>query len=100
MKSDSLCKKVSVSLPANVHKWLIQEAQKESQNRGSRVTVSSLIQETLNELKKKNPEKSAQKSSSKASNIQPRVGVVIEPGLETSATGSSTRMTGRSRKNG
>jgi hypothetical protein len=100
MKSDSLCKKVSVSLPANVHKWLIQEAQKESQNRGSRVTVSSLIQETLNELKKKNPEKSAQKSSSKASNIQPRVGVVIEPGLETSATLSSTRMTGRSRKNG
>jgi hypothetical protein len=45
-------------------------------------------------------EESPQKSSSKPSKIQPRVGVVIEPELETSATLSSTRMTGRSRKNG
>jgi len=74
MKSDSLCKKVSVSLPSNLHKWLIQEAQKESQNRGSRVTVSSLIQETLNELKKKNPEKFAQKNPSKPSKASPVVG--------------------------
>jgi hypothetical protein len=45
-------------------------------------------------------EESPQKSSSKPSKIQPRVGVVIEPELETSDTLSSTRMTGRSRKNG
>jgi len=52
MKSDSLCKKVSVSLPSNLHKWLIEEAQKESENRGSRVSVSALIQEILNDWKK------------------------------------------------
>ena len=100
MKSDSLCKKVSVSLPSNDHKWLIEEAEKESQNRGSRVTVSALIQETVNELKNKKSQESPQKSSTKASNIQPNVGVVIEPGLETSATGSSTRMKKNSRRSG
>jgi hypothetical protein len=52
MKSDSLCKKVSVSLPAKLHEWLIQEAQKESENRGSRLTVSALIQEIINDWKK------------------------------------------------
>ena len=52
MKSDSLCKKVSVSLPSNLHKWLIQEAQKEGEIRGSRFTVSALIQEILNDWKK------------------------------------------------
>jgi hypothetical protein len=52
MKSDSLCKKVSVSLPAKLHEWLIQEAQKESENRGSRLTVSALIQEIINDFKK------------------------------------------------
>ena len=41
-----------------------------------------------------------QKSSSKASNIQPRVGVVIEPDSEISATGSSTRMKKNSRRTG
>jgi hypothetical protein len=65
MKSDSLCKKVSVSLPANVHKWLIHEAEKESQNRGSRFTVSALIQETINEFKKKKAEESPQSKTSK-----------------------------------
>ena len=43
-------------------------------------------------------EESPQKSSSKASNIQPRVGVVIEPDSEISATGSSTRMKKNSRR--
>jgi hypothetical protein len=52
MKSDSLCKKVSVSLPAKLHEWLIQEAQKESEKRGSRLTVSALIQEIINDFKK------------------------------------------------
>jgi hypothetical protein len=52
MKSDSLCKKVSVSLPAKLHEWLIQEAEKESENRGSRLTVSALIQEIINDWKK------------------------------------------------
>jgi hypothetical protein len=100
MKSESLCKKVSVSLPAGVHKWLIEESEKESQSRGSRVTVSSLIQETLNELKKRKSDISPQKSSSKASKVCPPVGVVIEPGSETSATLPSTRMKKNSRRTG
>jgi hypothetical protein len=74
MKSDSLCKKVSVSLPANLHKWLIEEAEKESQNRGSRFTVSALIQETLNEFKKRKSQISPQKSASKTSNTSAPVG--------------------------
>jgi hypothetical protein len=45
-------------------------------------------------------EESPQKSSSKASNIQPPVGVVIEPDSEISATGSSTRMKKNSRRTG
>jgi hypothetical protein len=45
-------------------------------------------------------EESPQKSSSKASNIQPPVGVVIEPDSEISATGSSTRMKKNSRRAG
>ena len=45
-------------------------------------------------------EKSPQKSSSKPSNIQPPVGVVIEPDSEISATGSSTRMKKNSRRTG
>ena len=39
-------------MPSNLHKWLIEEAQKESENRGSRVSVSALIQEILNDWKK------------------------------------------------
>jgi len=100
MKSDSLCKKVSVSLPANVHKWLIEEAEKESQNRGSRFTVSALIQETLNELKKKKSEISPQKSSSKTSKVSPPVSAKIVIPEDHSVGGSSTRSTGRSRRNG
>jgi hypothetical protein len=76
MKSDSLCKKVSVSLPSNVHIWLKQESEKESKNRGSRVTVSSLIQEILKEWKD-------EKSEGKG------VGVVIQPVSEISASGPS-----------
>lgn len=100
MKSDSLCKKVSVSLPANVHRWLIEEAKKESQNRGSRFTVSALIQETLNELKKNKVEESPQKTSSKPSKDFPPVGVLIEPESEISASGCSTRMKKSSRRTG
>jgi hypothetical protein len=100
MKSDSLCKKVSVSLPANVHKWLIEEAEKESQNRGSRFTVSALIQETLNELKKKKSEFSAQKSSSKPSNISPDASAEIVKPYKRSVGGSSKAGTDRSRKTG
>jgi hypothetical protein len=45
-------------------------------------------------------EESLQKSSSKASNIQPRVGVVIEPDSEISATGRSTATKKNSRRAG
>ena len=100
MKSDSLCKKVSVSLPANVHKWLIEEAEKESQNRGSRFTVSALIQETLNELKKKKSEFSAQKTSSKPSNVSTSVNAKVVKGSESSVGGFSKATTDRSRKTG
>jgi hypothetical protein len=100
MKSDSLCKKVSVSLPANVHKWLIEEAEKESQNRGSRFTVSALIQETLNELKKKKSEFSSQKTSSKPSNVSTSVNAKVVKGSESSVGGFSKATTDRSRKTG
>jgi hypothetical protein len=100
MKSDSLCKKVSVSLPANVHKWLIEEAEKESQNRGSRFTVSALIQETLNELKKKKSEISPQKSSIKPSNVSTSVNAKVVKGSESSVGGFSKATTDRSRKTG
>jgi hypothetical protein len=100
MKSESLCKKVSVSLPAGVHKWLIEESEKESQSRGSRVTVSSLIQETLNELKKRKSDISAQKSSSKASNVSTSVNAKVVKGSESSVGGFSKATTDRSRKTG
>ncbi len=90
MKSESLCKKVSVSLPAGVHKWLIEESEKESQSRGSRVTVSSLIQETLNELKKKKSDISPQKSSNKASKVSPVVGAKNLRASENFVSTSST----------
>jgi hypothetical protein len=92
MKSDSLCKKVSVSLPSNVHKWLIQEAQKESENRGSRVTVSSLIQEIINDWKNN-------KSQGNVS-AQPQTGRKIIAPHKRSVGGSSTATTDRSLKTG
>jgi hypothetical protein len=67
MKSNSLCKKVSVSLPAKLHEWLIQEAQKESENRGSRVTVSALIQEIIYDWKKGKAQADAGANALKAS---------------------------------
>jgi hypothetical protein len=88
MKSDSLCKKVSVSLPANLHKWLIEESQKESENRGSRLTVSALIQEIINDWKK-----------GKAAITQRVAADVVEP-HKRSGGGSSTATTDRSRKTG
>lgn len=45
----NLCKKVSVSLPESVHEWLKNEAERQTEKRGSRVTVSSIIQELLKE---------------------------------------------------
>jgi hypothetical protein len=87
MKSDSLCKKVSVSLPANLHKWLIEESQKESENRGSRLTVSALIQEIINDWKK-----------GKATTET--VGVVIQPGSEISVSGPSIATKKTSRRAG
>jgi hypothetical protein len=98
MKSDSLCKKVSVSLPAGVHKWLIEESEKESQSRGSRVTVSSLIQETLNELKKKKSDISPQKSSSKASKVSPVVGATMATLSENLDSGQYTATKKHSRR--
>jgi hypothetical protein len=88
MKSDSLCKKVSVSLPAKLHEWLIQEAQKESENRGSRLTVSALIQEIINDWKKgkaASPEPAGVKTLKLSANLD---------------TGSSKAGTDRSRKTG
>jgi hypothetical protein len=98
MKSDSLCKKVSVSLPAGVHKWLIEESEKESQSRGSRVTVSSLIQETLNELKKKKSDISLQKKPSKPSKVFPAVGATMATLSENLDSGQSTATKKHSRR--
>ena len=86
MKSDSLCKKVSVSLPSNLHKWLIEESQKEGEIRGSRFTVSALIQEILNDWKKGNASADAGANVLRAS--------------ESSASMSSTRMKKNSRRTG
>ena len=98
MKSESLCKKVSVSLPAGVHKWLIEESEKESQSRGSRVTVSALIQETVNDLKNRKSEESAQKKPSKASKDSPAVGAKMAMLSENLDIGFSEATTQNSRR--
>ena len=100
MKSESLCKKVSVSLPAGVHKWLIEESEKESQSRGSRVTVSALIQETVNDLKNRKSEESAQKTSSKPSKNSPSVGAKMATLSESLGSGPSTATKKTSRRAG
>ena len=86
---------VSVRVPKELAE--LAKARAKSQHRNLQGHMRHLLEQDVIQAGLEN---SAQKSSSKASNIQPRVGVVIEPGLETSATLSSTRMTGRSRKNG
>jgi Arc/MetJ-type ribon-helix-helix transcriptional regulator len=65
----NLCKKVSVSLPESVHEWLKNEAEKQTEKRGSRVTVSSIIQELLKEWRA--DQDKAPPANAPASNARP-----------------------------
>ena len=108
MSDEEKFKRLTITLPPDLLDWVKQKKKElEIADRRVSTSVSAIIADAVAEMrtldqsgKLEKSEKSAQKSSSKASKIQPRVGAVIEPGSETSATGSSTRMTGRSRKTG
>ena len=91
----------NVSIPVELHDWVTKKMEETKLSTPwAKVTFSSIVEHALIELRNSEAQISAQKSSSKASNIQPNVGVVIELDSETSATGSSTRMKKNSRKTG
>ena len=91
----------NVSIPVELHDWVTKKMEETKLSTPwAKVTFSSIVEHALIELRNSEAQFSAQKSSSKASNIQPNVGVVIELDSETSATGSSTRMKKNSRKTG
>jgi hypothetical protein len=107
MKTKTGASKVNVSMPKDLFDYLkkcVEEHNARPENAYGPTDFSKMVQKAVREMmkheRKENSEISAQKSSSKASKVQPRVGVVIEPGLETSATGSSTRMKKSSRRTG
>ena len=91
----------NVSIPVELHDWVTKKMEETKLSTPwAKVTFSSVVEHALIELRNSEAQISAQKSSSKASNIQPNVGVVIELDSETSATGSSTRMKKNFRKTG
>jgi len=92
-------KKLNISLPPDLHEWIKKkQADFKRENPLGKLDISPFVAHCIKAMK--DSEESSQKSSSKASNIQPPVGVVIEPDSEISATGSSTRMKKNSRRTG
>jgi hypothetical protein len=92
----------NVSIPVELHDWVTKKMEETKfSTPWAKVTFSSIVEHALIELRNNESQKSPQKkTSSKASNIQPTVGAVIEPESEISASGRSTATKKISRKTG
>lgn len=86
---------VSVRVPKELAE--LAKARAKSQHRNLQGHMRHLLEQDVIQA---GLEKSAQKSSSKPSKVSPDGSAKIVKGSESSVGGSSTRMTGRSRKNG
>ena len=91
----------NVSIPVELHDWVTKKMEETKLSTPwAKVTFSSIVEHALIELRNSEAQFSAQKSSSKASNVSPDVSAKITKGSESSVGGSSTATTDRSLKTG
>jgi len=108
MSDEEKFKRLTITLPPDLLDWVKQKKKElEIADRRVSTSVSAIIADAVAEMrtldqsgKLEKSEISAQKSSSKPSNIQRGVGANIANLSEHLGSGPSTRMTGRSPKTG
>jgi hypothetical protein len=91
----------NVSIPVELHDWVTKKMEETKLSTPwAKVTFSSVVEHALIELRNSETQISAQKTSSKPSNISPDASAEIVKPYKRSVGGSSKAGTDRSRKTG